>query len=67
MGTRDNGKRRLALQKLLTAFVLSLLVIHCGQAGPHISRQDNPREQDYLIGPEAVLEIQVWKNADLSR
>ena len=80
------------MKKLLAAFVLSLLVVHCGQAGHHISRQDNPGEtaaqpdreshgiaapvqtavaeapsQDYLIGPEDVLEILVWKNADLSK
>src|SRR5256885_3034384 len=102
------------MKKLLAAFVLSLLVIHCGQAGHHIAPQDNPGEtaaqpdgesygiaapvrtgvseeakpspmqtrwqeavgaqakvetpsQDYLIGPEDVLEVLVWKNADLSR
>ena len=90
------------MKKLLAALVLSLLVVHCGQAGQHISRQDNPGEtaaqpdreshgiaapvqtavveealgaqakaeapsQDYLIGLEDVLEILVWKNADLSK
>lgn len=32
------------MKKLLVALVLSLLVVHCGQAGHHISRQDHPGE-----------------------
>ena len=66
-GHYGQRKRPLSMKKLLVAFVLSLLVVHCGQAGHRISRQDKSGEQDYLIGPEDVLEIQVWKNADLSR
>ena len=33
----------------------------------NIVRSDNKTSRDYIIGPEDVLEVSVWKNTDLSK
>lgn len=36
-------------------------------AGANATATDDPRAADFLIGPEDILDIQVWKNPELSR
>jgi polysaccharide biosynthesis/export protein len=46
------------------------LLFSCAQQTPKLSPipvDDQGISQDYLIGPEDVVEVTVWKNADLSR
>lgn len=62
MGTFGNTKR--------LAAVLLISMAWLGWALPSFSRAAEPQEQasyDYRIGPEDVLEISVWKNAELSK
>ena len=61
------------------ALCLAIGICLVGQAGlaqmnPNISEEESRAEknalivtEDYIIGPEDVLEISVWRNADLSR
>jgi polysaccharide export outer membrane protein len=39
---------------------------HAGQL-PLLAEEEKVGEQEYLIGPEDVVEVMVWKNPDLSR
>jgi polysaccharide export outer membrane protein len=46
------------------------LLFSCAQQAMQLSPtpiDDQDVSQDYLIGPEDVVEVMVWKNADLSR
>ena len=46
------------------------LLFSCGQQAlqfPPTPVEDQSLSQDYLIGPEDVVEVIVWKNGDLSR
>jgi len=52
--------RSLWLASLLTLSVLMPLTASA-QAPP------GPQDKDYIIGPEDVLEIQVWGNKDLNQ
>lgn len=41
---------------------------HDAQAAPPPAKKEaQPVSQDYIIGPEDVLEISIWKNSDLSK
>jgi polysaccharide biosynthesis/export protein len=66
---------RYCLSKTVLGF-LGVLLVGCllgacaqPQAGPGPSRaaQDNEAPENYLLGSEDVIDVQVWKNADLSK
>jgi polysaccharide export outer membrane protein len=56
---------------LSCSLLLSLLYACSAPVAPSLtttpSGEDNQLPQDYIIGPEDTVEVQVWKNADLSR
>src|SRR6185503_9704903 len=54
--------RRLVFLLSVLAVVLSFPWLTAGQAPP-----PQPADKDYIIGPEDVLEIQVWGNKDLNQ
>jgi len=66
--------RSSATSCVMVSLVCGMLVMGCGiqpkrQAGQSAvaDRMEAPVPQEYRIGPEDVLDIMVWKNADLSR
>lgn len=77
---RPNGKRMIDKNERLIVVYLILMAFLMACAGPQ-GRGDsfNPegaearlpdgtfKEADYILGPEDVLDILVWKNQDLSR
>ena len=50
-------------------FLLTIAALCVGVAVPLVAQQARPAggEADYVIGPEDVLEIAVWGNADVTR
>lgn len=54
----------------LTALLLSFVIAGCGSSGPTTAARDCPEpasaESEYQIGPGDVLNIVVWRNAELS-
>lgn len=49
----------------LTAGLCSALLLGCAQSVPQEREYETPAE--FLLGPEDVLDITVWKNQDLSK
>jgi len=55
---------------LSCSLLLPLLYACSAQLAPSLttpSGEDGSPSQDYIIGPEDTVEVQVWKNPDLSR
>jgi polysaccharide export outer membrane protein len=56
---------------LSCSLLLPLLYACSAQVAPSLttstSGEDESPSQDYIIGPEDTVEVQVWKNPDLSR
>lgn len=52
-------------KRLALLFMAALIALSLARTPAHAS--ENPEASAYLIGPEDVLEISVWKNADLSK
>jgi polysaccharide export outer membrane protein len=52
---------------LSTATVLAQSPKHAKPADAAAAAAPDPRVAAYLIGPEDILDVQVWKNAELSR
>src|SRR5262249_16380266 len=56
---------------LVAFIVLVPLLCCCGRATKSLPAADLPGDeavsQNYQIGPEDSIEVQVWKNADLSK
>src|SRR5436309_1211136 len=56
---------------LCCGLLLTLLYSCSAQVAPSLttttSGEDESPSQDYIIGPEDTVEVQVWKNPDLSR
>jgi polysaccharide export outer membrane protein len=56
---------------LWCSLLLPLLYACSTQVGPSLiatpSGEEEPPSQDYIIGSEDAVEVQVWKNPDLSR
>lgn len=68
-----NGKGIRLTRAFLTAvFILLTITVIAGRfdataAEPSKPEAPQPQSSDYIIGPEDILEISVWKNADLSK
>jgi polysaccharide export outer membrane protein len=68
-----NGKGIRLTRTFLTAvFILLAGTVIAGRfdamaAEPSKPEAPQPQSSDYIIGPEDILEISVWKNADLSK
>jgi polysaccharide export outer membrane protein len=47
---------------------LALLLLGCATAGPGFdySKEPDPRQSEFVVGPSDVLRINVWKTPDLS-
>lgn len=58
---------------LLSPVALYNFMEDCASAAQPAAKKDaaqppqQPQQQDYLIGPEDVLEISIWKNVELSK
>lgn len=63
------GRENLLLSRiLLCAFIFSLGGCFAGSIPDEVLEEVNrPFPKDFLLGPEDVLEVTVWKNQDLSR
>ena len=55
------------LNKKLVAFSLILVVFFSGCFKPDVIVPPGPPEEGFVLGPEDVIEVVVWKNPDLSR
>lgn len=55
--------------QLFTLFSVLIFLNSCSSKGPELPlvSQDNATSGDYLLGPEDVIEVLVWKNPDISR
>lgn len=52
----------------LTAWVFVLVSASCGPVSQEVIQEANkPLAKDFLLGPEDVVEVNVWRNQDLSR
>lgn len=52
----------------MTAWVFVLVSTSCGPVSQEVIQEANkPLAKDFLLGPEDVVEVNVWRNQDLSR
>jgi len=58
--------RAVWLSALLMVFMLAAPIATVAQTHP-VQARPRPLDEDYVIGPEDVLEIQVWGNQDLNK
>jgi polysaccharide export outer membrane protein len=69
------GKQRVNImrmygRRLFYGFLGVIMLSSCAQQGPVVptlSADISVSTDDYLIGPEDIIEVLVWKNPDLSR
>lgn len=54
--------------RIVTLCLVSLCLVSCGSSLPRYdySKEPDPRTSEYVIGPSDELDINVWKNPDLS-
>ncbi len=65
MKTKWYGLVRVETGCLVSLFLLALF--GCGGLPSEIEKEINHSPQDFILGPEDVLEVTVWRNEDLSR
>src|SRR5438046_9093188 len=69
----NKGIMRVKLFRALLSCSLLLPYLYAcsAQVAPSLmttpSREDESPSQEYMIGPEGTVEVQVWKNPDLSK
>ncbi len=52
--------------RLITVATVSLLLWSLG-ASPVLAQSTETKDKDYIVGPEDVMEVQVWDNKDLNQ
>ena len=64
-----NGTLLNMLRPILRISTIAMLVtiLGCGGLTPEVLKEVSNSPKDFLLGPEDVCEITVWRNADLSR
>jgi len=52
--------------RLITVATVSLLLWSLG-ASPVLAQSTETKDKDYIVGPEDIMEVQVWDNKDLNQ
>lgn len=55
------------LQAVCAVVVCMMSLAGCGKLSQEVIAEANNTQKDFLLGPEDVLDIVVWRNQDLSR
>jgi polysaccharide export outer membrane protein len=64
----ENRSKMISVRMLLVAGLLLALPIGCASVAKEAFEEAvKPVPKDFLLGPEDVLEVSVWRNQDLSR
>ena len=61
-----NAAKTVHIQLVITVISMAIAVLGCAPAGSDVVADTNP-SNEFLLGPEDVLEVIVWRNQDLSR
>ncbi len=59
--------RRIHTASAMLGWALAVAVMGCSSISPEILKEVGHTATDFLIGPEDVLEVVVWRNPDLTR
>ncbi len=59
--------RRIRAASAMLGWALAAAVMGCSSIPPEILKEVGHTATDFLIGPEDVLEVVVWRNPDLTR
>src|SRR5712691_3185035 len=52
--------------RLITVATVSFLLWSLG-ASPAVAQSTETKDKDYIVGPEDIMEVQVWDNKDLNQ